>query len=208
MRAPSFAITSGENRIERGQLCAGAPRTSAVTLSAQWTRGVRAFQERLRADLAHLVPEAKRAALLRILHRDPPLPQAFKSWLDAHARENWSRIDDIWFGQSPTTWNVVTAFAKSWFHAGEAELQRREFSYAIHSFERSLELVPEFAEATAQLKVANDQRDAGRWLVLEHDSYAREDNRVGEFPNRAAAEARVKELNALGGAHHWCTATT
>lgn len=167
-----------------------------------------AFKERLSADLVHLVPEAKRAALMRILERDPPTPQAFRSWLDAHARENWGRVEDIWFEQSPTTWNVASAFATAWFHAGETELQRRDFSYAIYSFGEAVELVPDFAAAAAQLKVANDQRDAGPWLVLEHDSYAREDNRVAECANRAEAEARVKELNARGGAHHWCTATT
>ena len=168
-----------------------------------------AFQERLTADLAHLVhEETKRAALLRILDRDPPTPQAFKSWLDAHARENWRRVDDVWFEQSPSTWNVASAFATAWFDAGEAELRRRDFSYAIYSFGQALEQVPDFAVAAAQLKEANDQRDAGPWLVMEHDSYAREDNRVAECANRAEAEARVKELNARGGAHHWCTATT
>jgi Tfp pilus assembly protein PilF len=98
--------------------------------------------------------------------------------------------------------------AASWFDKAEAHLRAGELSHAIHGYERALELQPDFPAAKAQLKVANEQRDAGRWIVMRHDSYAREDTVIEECMTRATAEARVRELNALGEAHHWCTATT
>lgn len=98
--------------------------------------------------------------------------------------------------------------AEDWFQKAETHLQAGQLSHAIYAYEQALQLRPGYSDAATQLNVANAKRDAGPWLVVRHDSYAREDNVIGECATRAAAEARVKELNALGEAHHWCTATT
>lgn len=166
-----------------------------------------AFCECLKSELVHFAQGDRRDALGRAIEKPELARAAFLSWVDAHAREpsTWSRVEELW---SARAWSVLTAFANAWFQQGEADLQAGKLTHAIWHYERALELWPELSAAASQLSVATRQRDGGRWMVMRHNSYAREDYFVAEFATKAEAESRVRELNAAGEDHHWAVPIT
>lgn len=152
-----------------------------------------AFREILVAEIEHLVSPNTKDHLRRALDQ----PEILRSVFEAHRAEPASEAS--WFD---------IAFSRAWCAQAETFLRDQKRSHAVWALERALELRPDFALAIERLAAVNRERDAAPWIVMRHDAYVREDTFVAEFPSRAAAEARVRELNAAGEAHHWAAPTT
>lgn len=121
---------------------------------------------------------------------------------DPHA---WRRAAGVWQAVHNTAeaidaWDhlVTTApDAQAWFGKAEAHAQAGQLEAAIAAYERSLEFWPGFLGASARLQVIKAQREASQpWQVWGRDTFAREDFVVGTFPNKAAAQAKLAELDA------------
>ena len=164
-------------------------------------------------EVAQLCVPSKHDALLRAVRDLEVARLAFRSWLEVHACEpsTWRHAEDIWFeanrsAEVPASW-VLKCFAKSWFDKAEARAEAGELSVAIYGYERSLELSAEVS-AAERLKAVQAQRDGGRWMVMSHNAYAREDSVAGEFTTRAEAAAYLAQLQASSNEHFWMTAAT
>lgn len=163
-----------------------------------------AFCERIKAEVGHLAKPAMREVLLRAVETPEVARSAFNSWIERHASEpwTWSRPEDIWL-ETSRAWRVMSAFAKGWFDKAERDAQEGKLSHAIWAYERAVELWPELSEAAARMRAVNAQREAGGWGVMRHNRYAREDSFVAEFPTKALAEARLKDLQGTEEDHFW-----
>ncbi|MFO0596630.1 MAG: hypothetical protein U0228_15040 [Myxococcaceae bacterium] len=145
------------------------------------------FRRRVNAEVKRL-PAELRDAVLRAMEKEDVVSGARRAWAEGLG--------------------VLQVFSAGWFEKARVHAEANELAHAIYACERALELRRDFPQAVSLLADAHARQDAGPWLVMQHNSYAREDSVVTECANRAAAEARVKELNAQGGDHHWATATT
>jgi hypothetical protein len=154
---------------------------------------IEAFRAVLVAELEGLVSPHTKDHVRRALDQSEVLRSVF----GAHRVE--PATEPSWFD---------AAFSRAWYAQAETFLRDPKRSHAVWALERALELQPDFALATERLAAVNRERDAAQWIVMRHDAYAREDSLVAEFPSRAAAEARVRELNAAGEVHHWAAPST
>lgn len=172
-----------------------------------------AFRELLESGAEQLFGPSKPVAFLEALRTFDVARTALRAWIDAHASEpsTWRRAGDLWFEahqpqESIAAWERLIALApdaQAWFGKAEAHVQAGQLSHAISAYERALRLWPQFSGAAARLQVVTAQRDAGRWIVMHHDSYSRDDTEVGEFATKAEAEAERAQLHASTGDHYW-----
>ncbi len=168
-----------------------------------------AFCELIEVEVNQLTVPSRRDFLLQAVRRPEIAGAAFRSWIERHASEpsTWRHAEDIWFEKTPGGWNVVNSLAQGWFDKAEAQVQAGELSAAIYGYERSLELHPEFSRALRH-KAVLAQRDTGRWIVMSHNAYAREDSVAGEFATKAEAAAYLAQLQASSDEHYWLAPVT
>jgi tetratricopeptide (TPR) repeat protein len=166
-----------------------------------------AFRQCIEAEVDQLAGPSSRNALLGGVSKLEVARPAFRWWLEAH------RAGELWFeaqrnAEAIAAWDVLTPFAKAWFDKAEADAQAGEPSVAIYAYERSLDLWPGFPAAMTRMKAVQAQRDGGRWAVMSHDAYAREDHLVGEFATKAQAEKHLAQLKATQDDHCWVVPLT
>ena len=132
---------------------------------------------------------------------------AYRAHLKANEGDphSWRRGAGVWqaldlHDEAIAAWDhlVKTApDAQVWFGKAEAHAQAGQLDAAITAYERSLEYWPGFLGASARLKVIKAQREEEQeWQVWGRDTFAREDFLVGTFPNKAAAQKKLDELDA------------
>lgn len=170
--------------------------------------GLAAFRDRVKSELGGLVPAELRPALLRAMEPERPelTRHAYQAWREAHVRapEPWRQV---WL-DAAGTWSVLSSFAQAWLTLAERDEREGKLAHAVYDCERALELWPKFTAAAAKLEALKRRQDGGRWVVMRSDRYARENTEVGEYASRAAAEARVRELNADGEGEYWAAPTS